>query len=227
MIKALIWNVRGIGGKESIARVKNLSRMHNIKLIVLIEPLIASGKISSTASKLGFSNYVANCSNKIWIMWNNNIIARILSDFPQSDFNTITTATKRRGGNRANSAAMDDFNNVIADSNLNDIGFTGTPFTWYRSGLWKCLDRLLFNNEWISMFPTSYVEHLSRTLSDHSPLLLTIRASRNVGNFAFRFQNMWLTHVDFKNVINSNWNAPIFPNNDIKGMFRLWSKLSR
>ncbi|XP_028554540.1 uncharacterized protein LOC114580620 [Dendrobium catenatum] len=73
----------------------------------------------------------------------------------------------------------------------------------------------------------SSVDHLSRTLSDHCPLLLNINANIKVGKATFRFQNMWISHADFKNVISTNWNALIYPNNDIKGMFRLWSKLSR
>ncbi|KAI0524306.1 hypothetical protein KFK09_003672 [Dendrobium nobile] len=143
------------------------------------------------------------------------------------DFNIISNASERTGGNLPNSVAMEDFNSVITNCYLNDIGFSGSPFTWNRSKIWQGLDRFLFNNEWLSAFSMTSIDHLSKTLSDHCPLLLNINANKNVGNAAFRFQNMWLTHDDCKNVISINWNAPIFPNNDIKGMLRLWSKLSR
>ncbi|KAI0498937.1 hypothetical protein KFK09_019835 [Dendrobium nobile] len=44
---------------------------------------------------------------------------------------------------------------------------------------------------------------------------------------AFRFQNMWIKHTDFLNAVSENWNALIFSDNNIQGMNRLWSKLSR
>ncbi|PKU65705.1 threonine dehydratase [Dendrobium catenatum] len=133
---------------------------------------------------------------------------------------------ERRGGNLPNPVAMDDFNALISDCNLNNIGFIGSPFTWNRSTLSQRLDRFPFNNDWLSVLTLTSIEHLSRTLYDHSPLLLSINANRIIGNAAFRFQNMWLSHVDFMNVINNNWNAPTYPDNNIKSMLRLWSKLS-
>ncbi|PKU70822.1 hypothetical protein MA16_Dca010802 [Dendrobium catenatum] len=68
---------------------------------------------------------------------------------------------------------------------------------------------------------------LSRIVSDHAPLLLSINANRPTVPYAFLFQNMWLSHKDFSNVISHNWSALIAPNNDIYGMHRLWTKLSR
>ncbi|XP_020684309.2 uncharacterized protein LOC110100927, partial [Dendrobium catenatum] len=132
------------------------------------------------------------------------------------DFNIISNASERRGGNLPNSNAMEDFNSVISDCSLTDIGFSGNPFTWNRATIWQRLDRIMFNNEWMSTFTMTSVDHLSKMLSDHCPLLVTINANSRVGNTSFRFQNMWLSHQDFKNVISINWNAPLFPNNDIK-----------
>ncbi|KAL0912396.1 hypothetical protein M5K25_018364 [Dendrobium thyrsiflorum] len=122
---------------------------------------------------------------------------------------------------------MDDFNATISDCNLHDISFSGRSFMWNRALLWQRLDRILFNSNWISSFPMSHVEHLSRTISDHSPLLLSINTSAKLTSTAFRFQNMWLLDKSFKDIILDNWQTPIFPDNNIKGMTRLWSKLSR
>ncbi|KAI0503566.1 hypothetical protein KFK09_014500 [Dendrobium nobile] len=43
----------------------------------------------------------------------------------------------------------------------------------------------------------------------------------------FRFQNMWLLHDSFLDVVQVNWNAPVYPDNSISGMNRLWLKLKR
>ncbi|XP_020675110.2 uncharacterized protein LOC110094257 [Dendrobium catenatum] len=143
------------------------------------------------------------------------------------DFNIISNVSERTGGNPPNMNAMDDFNQVISSCNLTDIGFSGSSFTWNRNNMWQRLDRLLFNNDWISKFNMTRVQHLSRTLSDHSPLLLFISNSFLTGPVAFRFQNMWIKHVGFFNVVSENWNALVFPDNNIHGMHRLWAKLSR
>ncbi|KAL0912822.1 hypothetical protein M5K25_016231 [Dendrobium thyrsiflorum] len=275
MVKALVWNVRGIGGVNSKTRVCNLCRIHNIQLLVLMEPFISINKLVATASSLGFTYSYANCSNKIWIMWNSCINVHIISDFPQvinthifcfniqcyfsfvyaacsrlvwlslweqlvdfifqfkgpwcigGDFNIISNAFERVGGKYPNFNAMEDFNSMIQDCNLHDIGFSGGSFTWSRASMWQRLDRFLFNNEWIADFTMTRVEHLSRTHSDHAPLLLNVNDNNLKGISAFRFQNMWLLHEDFMNRVQTNWNAPVYPNNDVTGMIRLWSKLSR
>ncbi|XP_020681918.2 uncharacterized protein LOC110099174 [Dendrobium catenatum] len=40
-------------------------------------------------------------------------------------------------------------------------------------------------------------------------------------------QNMWIKHAGFLNAVSDNWNALVFPDNNIQGMARLWAKLSR
>lgn len=69
-----------------------------------------------------------------------------------------------------------DFTNFIADNALVDIGFSGSKFTWDNNQvsherIWKRLDRVLVNIEWLNMPLISAVLHLSRTGFDHAPLL--------------------------------------------------------
>ncbi|PKU80044.1 putative mitochondrial protein [Dendrobium catenatum] len=120
---------------------------------------------------------------------------------------------------------MDDFNDMIMNCNLIDIGFAGNKFTWNRGHLWQRLDRVLFNNAWINVFNSTKVVHLSRTLSDHSPLLINVNFNLVGFNSRFRFQNMWLSHDSFINVVQNNWSAPIFPDDSITGMTMLGAKL--
>ncbi|KAL0920847.1 hypothetical protein M5K25_007862 [Dendrobium thyrsiflorum] len=91
------------------------------------------------------------------------------------------------------------------------------------------LDRALFNQLWIDNWSLTTVEHLSRSLSDHCPLLINIKNSLNCASSipTFRFQNMWIQHIDFLKVVKSNWSAPLSPDNSIKGMVRLWFKFKR
>ncbi|PKU73811.1 integrator complex subunit 11 [Dendrobium catenatum] len=110
---------------------------------------------------------------------------------------------------------MEDFNGMIMDCNLFDIGFTGNNFTWNRGHLWQRLDRALFNDACIHYFESTNVEHLSRTLSNHAPLLIKINCKAYGSSSQFRFQNMWILHDSFLDVVKTNWQAPIMPDNSI------------
>ncbi|KAL0906277.1 hypothetical protein M5K25_024757 [Dendrobium thyrsiflorum] len=121
------------------------------------------------------------------------------------DFNIISNASERVGGNPPNSNAMEDFNSMIHDCNLHDIGFSGGAFTWSIATMWQRLDRFLFNNDWIADFSMTSVEHLSRTQSDHAPLLLNVNTHTFEGPYAFRFQNILKQTLIW-------WNKNVFGN---------------
>ena len=80
-----------------------------------------------------------------------------------------------------------------------DMGFKGCQFTWkifFRddNSIWKRLDRSLANNEWLSRFGGSTVDHLNCSTSNHSPLLIIPEPVDSViPNKPFRFEEMWLT----------------------------------
>ncbi|KAL0909402.1 hypothetical protein M5K25_020266 [Dendrobium thyrsiflorum] len=179
-----------------------------------------------------FASFVyaaSNCSTRK-ILWDqltqfaNNTTAPWMVG---GDFNTISNPSERVGGSSPNIQSMEDFNSVILDCNLIDIGFSGSTFTWNRGKLWQRLDRALFNESWINLFQSTHVEHLNRTMSDHSPLLITIKPK--IENFSgnFRFQNMWLLDNSFTELVQLNWLAPLHPNDSSTGMDRLWHKLKR
>ncbi|KAI0519722.1 hypothetical protein KFK09_007181 [Dendrobium nobile] len=193
-------------------RVKNLCRIHNISVLVLLEPLISMDKLFNTAKILGFKHAFANVSNKIWIFWKDFVRIDFIGDFTQAlhcniessnfkcvasfvyaatscssrkilwdkfvnfhsictlpwlvggDFNTIVNPSERVGGLHPIFRSMEDFNDMIMNCNLIDIGFSGNNFTWNRANLWQWLDRVLFNNDWVNVFNATKVVHLSRTL---------------------------------------------------------------
>lgn len=70
----------------------------------------------------------------------------------------------------------------IINCDLIDAGFSGPSFTWCNGWSpdkrgWQRLDRELINNEWCNIFDTTNIEHLIKTGSDHSPLLIIIAKS--------------------------------------------------
>ncbi|PKU72689.1 hypothetical protein MA16_Dca017700 [Dendrobium catenatum] len=101
-------------------------------------------------------------------------------------------------------------------------------YTWSNNRLWQRLDRILFNQFWIDKWPLTSVEHLSRSLSYHCPLLISIKKEIRINSIpTFRFQNMWILHNNFSNIVEANWNACLAPDNSVRGMVRLWMKLKR
>ena len=92
-----------------------------------------------------------------------------------------------------NQNAMQDFHFFINNCSCN--GQEGGSCKWAR------LDRVLYSTKGLHVFPITKVEHLSRTLSDHSPLLVTFQTNLGAGPRPFRFQEMWTRHPSFKEVV--------------------------
>ncbi|KAI0498689.1 hypothetical protein KFK09_019587 [Dendrobium nobile] len=122
--------------------------------------------------------YAASSRYNMRVLWNQLSQFNSVCNLPWmvgGDFNTISNPDERLGGSFPNHHSMDEFNDMIIDCSLLDIGYSGNRYTWHRGHLWQRLDRVLFNNAWVNTFNSTNVEHLSRTLSDHSPLLINIK----------------------------------------------------
>ena len=77
------------------------------------------------------------------------------------------------------------------------------------------------NQEWISLFLSSQVNHLSASVSDHSPIIVQLNrhVPDNKMRRRFRFEQMWLNHEDCANIIKNSWNNVVEPDTikNIKG----------
>lgn len=95
---------------------------------------------------------------------------------------------------------------------LIDLPLNGGLYTWsnMQSDLLLCrLDRVLVSPEFESKFSLLTQTVLSRTLSDHSALLLT---TSNVDrkNPPFRIENHWFSNADFLANVKLWWDTMIF-----------------
>ncbi|XP_071916243.1 uncharacterized protein [Coffea arabica] len=90
-------------------------------------------------------------------------------------FNVISTLAEYAGRAAQDLGAISDFNTAISDYHLQEVPYSDSPYTWsgIRAGarVWKRLDRVLANHQWLSFLPNTSVQHLNRATSDHSPLL--------------------------------------------------------
>lgn len=93
------------------------------------------------------------------------------------DFNCLLADWEKQGGLPVASSFLNPLQNLINSHGLIDLGFHGSPFTWSnnRHGLANIRERLnrgLANCQWRSLFPRVMITHLTRSASDHSPLLI-------------------------------------------------------
>lgn len=67
------------------------------------------------------------------------------------------------------------------------------------------LDRSFVNDDWLNFYPESQVFHLPRTISYICRSLF--KTYKNIAiNPPFRFEHMWLDHLDFPRLFNYAWN---------------------
>ncbi|XP_042027203.1 uncharacterized protein LOC121774382 [Salvia splendens] len=118
---------------------------------------------------------------------------------------------------------MIDFAEAIEDCRLLDPGFDGADFTWAKNGLFERLDRILLSETWSRMFDATRVTNLPRISSDHGPILVRCKMRNNhIGGRAFRFQNMWIRHEGFTDLVHGDWTQPM----RAAGLLNLQIKLS-
>lgn len=107
-----------------------------------------------------------------------------------------------------------EFQEFLADSNLQDLGFTSNPFTWKNiqrgsEHIFEHLDRAVATATWIHAFPHHFVRHLPRLNSDDAPTLLAEADSCPPGNYKFRFENFWIAEPGLRNIIQQMWQSTV------------------
>lgn len=96
------------------------------------------------------------------------------------DFNVILSNEEKWMGLPVTPDECEDFAFCVNSSELFDVGFKGSPYTWWNGRaaedcIFKRLDRILVNVPYQDSFPQIEIEHLTKTGSDHSPMLFTCR----------------------------------------------------
>lgn len=128
------------------------------------------------------------------------------------DFNQIVYTYEKSRGIPASDTRLKPFWDVIRACDLIDLGFLGSRFTWtnMRKGhtnVQEMLYRVLGNRVWMVNFPEARVAHLTRTRSDHCPIMVYDgRATRNTRvTKSFRLQAAWFLHPQFEGFLVNCW----------------------
>ncbi|XP_019415283.1 PREDICTED: uncharacterized protein LOC109326834 [Lupinus angustifolius] len=100
---------------------------------------------------------------------------------------------------------MCEFNEWIRLMELIELPLIGMKFTWiHPSGSMSRLDRILLSAKWLEKWPDASQWALSRSFTDHCSLILNY-SSLSLGPLLLKFNNGWLDHKDFGNVVSSFW----------------------
>jgi exonuclease III len=103
------------------------------------------------------------------------------------------------------------FNAIIESLDLRELVLSGRQFTWASRRdipTYEKLDRVLASVSWEQKFPLVSVRALTRSGSDHTPLLLDSGEQAHHGNkVGFSFELSWLKRDGFYDMVAHQWNA--------------------
>src|SRR6266540_4912302 len=103
------------------------------------------------------------------------------------------------------------FNAIIDTLNLREIALSGRQFKWasrHAVPTYEKLDRILASVSWEQKFPLVTVRALTRTGSDHTPLLIDSGQQAHLGNRPqFSFELSWLQQEGFYEMLAAEWAA--------------------
>lgn len=137
-------------------------------------------------------------------------------------------------------STLRDFQATVLQVGLSEIPFSGNKFTWSKNR--QCLsyvaarlDRALVNPHWLAHYPDTLLHHLLRISSDHSPIPLDLQNQAPTSNAPFKFENKWLLHPSFFEVVKASWETTVIDNPQfifaqklkaLKISLKQWSKLT-
>ncbi|KAL4347937.1 hypothetical protein GQ457_17G012940 [Hibiscus cannabinus] len=158
-----------------------------------IPPIMVPSEVG--AIRTSEPNAPRGLSGGIWLLWNGHLhgsfslLCTIVLTFPfVVDCETVWrlsiriwtcrgfwvgTLTLFYGGAIRGNGVSELFHDFIFDNGLLEVTFQGEVFTWKR-GLWKCLDRRLFNDSLANCFLDSISSHLDRVGSGYCSLFSII-----------------------------------------------------
>ncbi|KAL0295479.1 UNVERIFIED_CONTAM: putative ribonuclease H protein [Sesamum radiatum] len=125
------------------------------------------------------------------------------------DFNAVIDDSEVSGNAADTSTSMAEFQECVTTAELHHLPFTGAPFTWHNCSeggrsLWKRLDRMLVNENWLTVWPaTKYVSATPRT-SDHAPLIIQGDEGQKEASM-FRFENFVTKIPGFISCVEDVW----------------------
>ncbi|XP_057444526.1 uncharacterized protein LOC130736754 [Lotus japonicus] len=131
------------------------------------------------------------------------------------DFNDLVSPTDKLGGDPPDYGHLQWVTQMCSSCDLHEVDFSGYRFTWSNkqeepNNIQERIDFALTNSAWDALWASTFVSHMQKHRSDHSPLLLTCDTYRRRKELArkrmFRFEEMWLREGrECEEVVSENW----------------------
>ncbi|XP_075659089.1 uncharacterized protein LOC142628952 [Castanea sativa] len=129
------------------------------------------------------------------------------------DFNEILHESEKVGGNKRPASQMKHFGDVINRTNLRDLGYVGSDFTWCRhwgtpGWIRERLDRTFISTNWAACFPHARLHYVTVSTSDHCMLVLKDGQHSKQARCRpklFKFESMWLRNSQCKDLVQDAW----------------------
>jgi len=172
-------------------------------------------------TKWSLTNIYAPCTpegKQSFLNWFKNLQIPPLTDWIiLGDFNLIRKIEDRnKPGGDLNEIFR--FNEAISHLGLNEVSLQGRRYTWSNmqpSPLLQKLDWIFTSNSWTISYPDTSVFALDMVPSDHCPCIVSI-STKIPKSRVFRFENHWLRHQDYQNILTQSWGTQINTNDAAK-----------
>jgi hypothetical protein len=133
------------------------------------------------------------------------------------DFNFIRKPSDRnRDGGEVNEMFM--FNEAISKLGIVELPLKDRQYTWsnmQKIPLLEILDWFFTSSSWTISYPSTFVFPLVKPTSDHLPCVISIGTKIPRAKL-FRFENYWLQHSGFTDIVKNAWNIPVSFTNSAK-----------
>ena len=151
-------------------------------------------------------------ADKLYFLnWFNNIEMPPEEDWIiMGDFNFIRSPSDRnKPGSDINQMLL--FNEAISNLGLVELPLKGRKYSWsnmQENPLLEKLDWFFTSAAWMTSYLDSTALPMAKPIYDHLPCMIKIGTSIPKSK-VFRFENYWLNHSSFKQVVHDAWNIPV------------------
>ncbi|KAK2650617.1 hypothetical protein Ddye_018106 [Dipteronia dyeriana] len=198
------------GASGGLITLWNESQFSVNSCISLKRCIILEGELLRLKKQLVLCNvYAANSETERKELWEYILNVQSSSSFPWcigGDFNTILDPSERIGAG-CDMSSIQNFNSFVLRAKVVDLPLQYISFTWSNNrdkASWARLDRFLISTEILTWFPDMVQVGISRSLSDHSAIMIGEKVE-DWGPTPFRFFNDWLEEKDLMKVAVKGW----------------------
>lgn len=126
------------------------------------------------------------------------------------DYNMVLGSHEYRGSGRLLQIASDDFRVCSDQNHLTHLVIRGAFYTWSnsrrgRSFTEKRLDRVICNDSWLNYWSSVSCCSLTRSRSDHFPILLDFQSATRTFSSSFKFMSVWTSHPGYADIVSEVW----------------------